>query len=187
MPSLHSATESMLLLKTPRAYHQSSPTSPMMASHRGHDMHRALAVASPSQRHCPWTPSSQPYSSLSTSVRHSYMLSCLPHKPQLTPPSCFEDHEKISPLPAECAVSARRMRSLAVGEGDGEGEGEGDGESDRDDEPLPLALALWGDGEGDDNGDGDGEGNVLGAVSLPSVSPVARFPVARSSLVQTCR
>ena len=31
-------------------------------------------------------------------------------------------------------------------------------------------------------GEGDGEGNVLAAVSLPSVSPVAR-----SSLVQTCR
>ena len=184
MPSLHSPTESMLLLKTPRAYHQSSPTSPMMASHRGHDMHRALALASPSQRHCPWTPSSQPYSSLSISVRHSYMLSCLPHKPQLTPPSCFEDHEKRSPLPAECAVSARRMRSLAAGEGNGEGDGEGDGEgngeSDRDREPLTFALALWGDGEGD----GDGEGNVLGAASLPSVSPVARFSVA---LVQTCR
>ena len=76
------------------------------------------------------------------------------------------------------------------GEGEGEGNGEGDGEGDgsgRDDEPLPLALALWGDGEGDGNGDGDGEGNVLGAVSSPSVSPEARFPVARSSLVQTCR
>ena len=112
-----------------------------------------------------------------------FFWTCLPHKPQLTPPSCFEDHEKISPLPAECAVSARRMRSLAVGEGDGEGEGEGDGETDRDHEPLTLALALWGEGEGD----GDGEGNVLGAVSSPSESPVARFPVARSSLVQTCR
>ena len=43
------------------------------------------------------------------------------------------------------------------------------------------------DGEDDDNGDGDGEGNVLGAVFLPSVSLVARFPAARSSLVQTCR
>ena len=39
-----------------------------------------------------------------------------------------------------------------------------------------------GEGEGEGDGDGDSEGNVLGAVSLPTVSPVTR-----SSLVQTCR
>jgi len=77
------------------------------------------------------------------------------------------------------------MRSLAAPtspEGEGEGEGEGDGASDGNGELLTFALALWGDCESDGNGEGDGEGNVLGAVSLPPVSPVAR-----SSFVQTCR
>ena len=37
-------------------------------------------------------------------------------------------------------------------------------------------------GVGEGEGEGDGEGNVLGAVSLLSVSPEAW-----SSLVQTCR
>ena len=51
---------------------------------------------------------------------------------------------------------------------------------------LPAAAARHKGGTieeaGVGEGEGDGEGNVLAAVSLPSVSPVAR-----SSLVQTCR